>query len=90
MCGYQTFSEIAERIGRAAREQKLISSEEVEALDPSSADAVLPASKSLFGSNARGGANRSGEVLGWKPSEESLEEEIPRTVAEEAKLRAVE
>ncbi|KAJ0143396.1 hypothetical protein HZ326_13825 [Fusarium oxysporum f. sp. albedinis] len=38
----------------------------------------------LFGTNARSGAQRAEKVLGWKPENESLEQEIPRAVAQEA------
>lgn len=81
----QTFAEISEKIGHAAREQNLIESEEVEALDPSSADTVIPFSKVFYGTNARGNSRRAKEFLGWEPREESLDAEIPKTVAGEAK-----
>ncbi|KAI1256436.1 hypothetical protein MGN70_001560 [Eutypa lata] len=85
--GEMSFADLSEKIGRAAREQKLISSEEVEALDPSSADTVLPFAKVFYGTNARGKARRATELLGWKPHEEVLDAEIPKAVAEEARRR---
>ncbi|RYP71392.1 hypothetical protein DL769_004700 [Monosporascus sp. CRB-8-3] len=90
VAGEMSFAELSERIGRAAREQKLISSEQIEALEPSSADTVLPSATVLYGTNARGKARRARELLGWNPHEEPLETEIPKAVAEEAKRRVQE
>ncbi|RYP04920.1 hypothetical protein DL764_004132 [Monosporascus ibericus] len=90
VAGEMSFVELSERIGRAAREQKLISSEQIEALEPSSADTVLPHATVLYGTNARGKAGRASQLLGWSPHEEPLETEIPKAVAEEAKWRTQE
>lgn len=83
----QSFAEISDRVSRAAREKGLIQSAEVEELSKAESDKVLPGGSVFFGSNARGNARRATALFGWKPTEESLEAEIPRAVAEEASRR---
>ncbi|RYP44542.1 hypothetical protein DL768_008991 [Monosporascus sp. mg162] len=90
VAGEMSFAELSERISRAALEQKLINSEQIEALEPSSADTVLPYATVFYGTNARGKARRASELLGWNPHEEPLETDVPIAVAEEAKRRAQE
>ncbi|GAO18798.1 hypothetical protein UVI_02015100 [Ustilaginoidea virens] len=46
-------------------------------------DAHVPHGKVLLGTNARGGAARARRLLGWEPRHCSLEEDIPRVVAQE-------
>ncbi|CAM1506189.1 Fc.00g058300.m01.CDS01 [Cosmosporella sp. VM-42] len=82
------FAEISDKIASAAVEQGLIKTIEVEALQKPEADTVLPHGSVLFGTNARSRARRAAELLGWRPQGESLEAEIPRAVAEEAKRLA--
>lgn len=85
--GEITFGDISARVAGTARSQGFIQSDQVEELDKSTSDQVLPHGSVLFGTNARSNARRASEVLGWEPKEESLEVEIPRAVAEEAQRR---
>ncbi|KAM5358599.1 hypothetical protein ACJZ2D_015144 [Fusarium nematophilum] len=82
--GEINWAEISERVAQAAKEQGLLESTEVEELHRPDADTVLPHGSVLFGTNARSRARRAAELLGWKPTGESIEAEIPRAVAEEA------
>ena len=82
--GDQSFAEISDRVSQAARDQGLIQSMEVEELSNAESDKTLPGGSVFFGSNARGKARRATALFGWKPERESLEDEIPRAVAEEA------
>lgn len=47
-------------------------------------DRLVPHGSTLLGTNARSGAQRAEQVLGWKPENESLEDHIPRAVIKEA------
>ena len=88
-CFQQSFGEISDRVAEAAAQQGLIEAGgSTEELDKAEADVALPHGSILFGTNARSRARRAREVLGWEPREEGLEAEIPRAVAEEAKLLA--
>lgn len=69
----------------AAFDLKLLPSKDVEKINGEDADKLLPHGSVLYGTNARGPPHRAREVLGWTPREESLEEEIRRVVAEEAR-----
>ncbi|KAL6405077.1 hypothetical protein AUP68_11920 [Ilyonectria robusta] len=72
------------RIAREAHNKGYISTVEVESVYKPEMDSLLPAAAVLFGSNARSKARRGAELLGWTPTGESLEAEIPRALAEEA------
>lgn len=47
-------------------------------------DHLVPRGSILLGTNARSGAQRAEQVLGWKPENESLEDHIPQAVIKEA------
>uniref|UniRef100_A0A0D2XBR5 NAD-dependent epimerase/dehydratase domain-containing protein n=1 Tax=Fusarium oxysporum (strain Fo5176) TaxID=660025 RepID=A0A0D2XBR5_FUSOF len=85
--GELTWADISDRVAKAAKDQGLIDTLEVEELYKPEVDTALPAGSVFFGSNARSKPRRATEVLGWKPSETGLDEEIPRAVAEEAESR---
>ncbi|KAH7152594.1 hypothetical protein EDB81DRAFT_930899 [Dactylonectria macrodidyma] len=82
--GELSFGEISRRIASAAYDLKLIPNKEVDQVSGEEADKLLPHGSVLYGTNARGRANRAEAVLGWKPQKENLEHEIPRLVAQEA------
>ena len=82
--GTQSFGDISERVAKTAVEQGFNKSTDLEELDKDAANTVLPAGATFFGTNARSKSRRAAEYLGWKPSNESLENEIPRAVKEEA------
>ncbi|KAF4962589.1 hypothetical protein FSARC_9367 [Fusarium sarcochroum] len=82
--GELSFGEISRRVATAAHDLNLIPSKEVDEVNAEELDRLIPHGSVLLGTNARSGAQRAEKVLGWKPENESLEEEIPRTVAQEA------
>jgi hypothetical protein len=81
----QKFGEISHKIVAAAVNQGLaISVNEVDRLTKDEADSQLPHGSILFGTNARSNARRAKELLGWSPQYDDLEQEIVRSVKEEA------
>ncbi|KAG7081589.1 nucleoside-diphosphate-sugar epimerase [Colletotrichum scovillei] len=82
--GEMSFGEISKLVASAAAKKGLISKDEVEEVGPEEANKVLPHGTVLFGTNARSEALRAKKVLGWAPTGESLEEEIPKAVSWEA------
>ncbi|KAI5921434.1 hypothetical protein F4810DRAFT_722224 [Camillea tinctor] len=85
--GETSFADVSQKIASAAVQQGLIKTKTVEELVGTEADKVLPAGSIMYGTNARSKAQRAKELLGWTPKEDSLDAEIPRAVAEAAKLR---
>ncbi|KAF2144334.1 uncharacterized protein K452DRAFT_296527 [Aplosporella prunicola CBS 121167] len=81
--GQLPFSELSSRVAQAANEQGYIKTQEVDALSPEEADKLFPHATFLLATNARCEALRARELLGWSPSQKSLEEEIPETVRSE-------
>ncbi|KAJ9606130.1 hypothetical protein H2200_009091 [Cladophialophora chaetospira] len=53
-------------------------------IPPEDAGALMRGAKYLIGTNSRGRALRARELLGWKPQETSLMDEIPNIVQDEA------
>ncbi|KAM0270395.1 hypothetical protein ACHAPA_003579 [Fusarium lateritium] len=84
--GELSFGEISRRVAAAAHDLHLIPGREVDEISGEEADQLLPHGSVLFGTNARCGAQRAERVLGWQPENESLEQEIPRAVAQEARV----
>ncbi|CEI63733.1 hypothetical protein FVEN_g6853 [Fusarium venenatum] len=82
-----TWADISDKVAQAAKDQGHIDTLEVEELWKPEVDTALPAGSVFFGSNARSKPRRATEVLGWKPTETGLDEEIPRAVAEEAEAK---
>ncbi|KAF4462619.1 nucleoside-diphosphate-sugar epimerase [Fusarium albosuccineum] len=85
--GEISWADISDRVAQAAKDQGLVKTTEVDELHKPDADTLLPHGSVLFGTNARSKARRAAELLGWKPTGESIEDEIPRAVAEEAARR---
>ncbi|SCV33508.1 related to nucleoside-diphosphate-sugar epimerase [Fusarium fujikuroi] len=85
--GELTWADISDRVAKAAKDQGLIDTLDVEELYKPEVDTALPAGSVFFGSNARSKPRRATEVLGWEPKETGLDQEIPRAVAEEAEAR---
>ncbi|KAF4974551.1 hypothetical protein FZEAL_8575 [Fusarium zealandicum] len=82
------FAEISDRVAWAAKERGLIDTPEIEEITKPELMTGLPGGPVFFGSNARSKARRAVELLDWKQVGESLADEIPRVVEEEAKSRA--
>lgn len=85
----QSFAEISQRVAKAAVEKGYIQNVDVEQLAPEEADKLTPHASVILGTNARVEARRAREVLGWKPAQKSLEEEIPETLQAEAERLGV-
>ncbi|KAK3203186.1 hypothetical protein GRF29_112g454745 [Pseudopithomyces chartarum] len=81
--GEHYWSEIAKRVAESAKSQGYIESAETEDLDESTAKEVAGFESISWGLNSRGEARRLKKLLGWKPVERSLEDEIPTIVANE-------
>ncbi|KAL2834135.1 NAD(P)-binding protein [Aspergillus pseudoustus] len=80
------FGEISREIAAFAFQKGLIKRPDVRKIDAEAADKLTAHGAVLWGSNAQYTALRARELLGWKPSGCSLEEEIPRAVLEENSL----
>ncbi|KAM0247172.1 hypothetical protein ACHAP5_004251 [Fusarium lateritium] len=83
--GELSFYEISRRVAIAANDFNLIPSEEVDEVDAEEIDRLVSRGSVLLGTNARSGAQRAEQVLGWKAENESLEDHIPQAVIQEAK-----
>lgn len=81
--GEHYWSEIAKKVAESAKSQGYIESAETEDLDESTAKEVAGFESISWGLNSRGEARRLKKLLGWKPVERSLEDEIPTIVANE-------
>lgn len=84
--GEHTWGDLSEEIGREVQKQGFVK-EEPEARGLSYEEAVKsPAGfeAASWGMNSRGVAQRARKVLGWKPVQNSLSEEIPAVVKSEA------
>lgn len=81
--GEHYWSEVAKKVVESAHSQGYISSAETEDLDEATAKEVAGFESISWGLNSRGEARRLKKLLGWKPVERSLEDEIPTIVANE-------
>jgi nucleoside-diphosphate-sugar epimerase len=81
----QSFKEISQKIAHEAVKQGFNTNEEIKVLQKPEADKLLHFGSIMFGTNARSKPRRAAEYLAWAPKEASLEEEIPRVIADEAK-----
>ncbi|KZF22419.1 NAD(P)-binding protein [Xylona heveae TC161] len=82
--GEIAFGEISRRVAQSAHEQGFIKTVDVESVDPAKADSLVGHASIVLGTNARAESLRANELLGWKPVERSLVEDIPETVKSEA------
>lgn len=79
--GEHRWNDLAESLTREAYRQKFISSEEMDAIDSTNLDVIGMA---LWNISSRAKAIRARELLGWKPRERSLLQEVPSIVFSEA------
>ncbi|EON65639.1 hypothetical protein W97_04878 [Coniosporium apollinis CBS 100218] len=82
--GEHVWGAVAKNIAAAAKKQGLISTDEVVSVSPEEANGLTRWGSALWGANSRAQAIRARKVLGWDPKQISLEEEIPKAVAQEA------
>ncbi|KAI1296963.1 hypothetical protein F5Y03DRAFT_410105 [Xylaria venustula] len=83
--GELSFGEISKRVVAAAYGLRVLPGEDIEELNGEQADNLLPHGVALFGTNARSQARRAQKLLGWTATHETLEQEIPQAVEEEAR-----
>ncbi|VUC20944.1 unnamed protein product [Clonostachys rosea] len=76
---------IAERIAAEAKLRGLIVNEAVEGLSAEESDKVWEFSSFLLGTNSRGRASRARKILGWRPEQAGIFDDIAAVVASEAK-----
>ncbi|KAH7057115.1 NAD dependent epimerase/dehydratase family protein [Macrophomina phaseolina] len=84
-----SFAEISRRVARVAVDKGFIKNEEVEQLSAEDADKLSPHASIVLGTNARVDSRRARQVLGWKPVQRRLQDEIPETLEAEARRLGV-
>lgn len=74
-------------VAKSAFELGFTDSADVKVISPNEADKLTGRGSVFWGSNAKQFSSRSVELLGWVPTDYSLEQDIPEIVkAEAAKL----
>ena len=84
--GSFVWGDIMQGIANIAAERGLIPENTVEEISPDEADKYFPRAKYYVGTSSRGVSIRGKRLLGWKPVQCSLEDELPSVVNNEAKL----
>ena len=79
------WGEVAEWVAEAAHKQGLIPENLVKSVSKARAAELASFGHALWGANSRARAVRARELLGWEPKAPSLKDEVPNTVAFEAK-----
>ncbi|KAM3418115.1 hypothetical protein BST61_g6320 [Cercospora zeina] len=79
------FGRIASLISDAALKDDLFPDSQIEKITAAEADALSPHASAIVGTNARTLSQKAQRILGWSASGPGLEDEIPATVAEEAR-----
>ncbi|KAF1978605.1 NAD(P)-binding protein [Bimuria novae-zelandiae CBS 107.79] len=88
--GEHYWADLSRKIAESAASQGFISSAQMEVLDEKTAKHVAGFESLSWGLNSRGEARRLRKLLGWKPVERSIEEEIRTIVAnEQRRLKGV-
>lgn len=83
MC--QSFGELSTKIAKEAHRQGLIPKSSTEkVIDAKEADELSDHASILWGTNAVIKSSRARSLLNWRPSRESLTDEIPGIVEREA------
>ncbi|KAL2409316.1 Oxidase ucsJ [Exophiala dermatitidis] len=83
--GLFVWGELIQRIAEIAHKKGLLPDSEVESLSPDEADRLMPNARYAIGTNSRGISIRAKKLLGWKPTERNIEEELPDIVEAEAR-----
>ena len=74
---------MSKAVAESAAKQGFIEKAEMEAMDEESAKKTAGFEALSWAWNSRGKARRFREVLGWKPREVGIEEEVPKIVRQE-------
>lgn len=80
------WGDILQEIAKIAAKEGLIPDDSLEESTPDQADNYMKGAKYYVGTNSRGTAIRGKKLLGWKPTQCRLEEELPTVVKGEARL----
>ncbi|KIV76865.1 hypothetical protein PV11_08716 [Exophiala sideris] len=83
--GSFVWGDVLQSIANIAHKKDLLPSAELKSYKPDDADHVLPIWISIA-TNSRGVSIRGKKLLGWKPKERSIEDELPTAVDSEARL----
>lgn len=83
--GFIAWGDIMKALSKEAHKQGFLPSAEVKQFSVEEANNVPPFPTISTGTDSRGVAMRGKELLGWKPREQSLLDEIPMIVTDEAK-----
>ncbi|KAJ4349829.1 uncharacterized protein N0V89_008448 [Didymosphaeria variabile] len=81
--GEHFWSSLSQRIAESAKNQGYIQFAKTEALDKATANKVAGFESISWGLNSRGEARRLKKLLGWKPQERSIEDEVDTIVKNE-------
>ena len=87
--GEHVWGDISKAVAEQAHKQGFIPSAEVKTLPDAEIEEVTKFGTILWGTNSRCKAVRARKVLGWVPTGESIEDDMPKTVAHEAELRGL-
>lgn len=87
--GEHVWGEISHKIASEAYKQGLLPSDDVISVTGKEADQLSAHASLLWGGNSRASAIRARKLLGWRPKERSIEDEIPEVVSSEAKLLGI-
>ena len=80
----QTFESLCSHIAEECRAQGLIESVELNEMTPAEVDKLSSHASVLWGTNVVLHSSRAQKYLGWKPSAQSLKEDIADIVRHEA------
>ena len=87
--GEHVWGEISRKLTSEAHKQGLLPSDDVISVTGKEADQLIAHASVLWGANSRASAIRARKLLGWKPKERSIEDEVPEVVNSEAKLLGI-
>ncbi|CAD0106836.1 unnamed protein product [Aureobasidium uvarum] len=81
--GEHVWGDLSKVIAESAKQQGLLKEVKTEQMDMETAKKTAGFEAVSWGWNSRGKARRFKEVLGWKPQEQSIEDEVPKIVQNE-------
>ncbi|KAH0404878.1 NAD(P)-binding protein, partial [Aureobasidium melanogenum] len=81
--GEHVWGELSKVVAESAKQQGLLKEVKTEQMDMETAKKTAGFEAISWGWNSRGKARRFKEILGWKPQERSIEDEVPTIVKNE-------
>lgn len=82
--GAFAWGDVLKQITKLCKKQGLIDSDETPELNETQLKEIEPVAHLIWGTNSRGEALRGKKLLGWKPKQQSLFDELPAIVESEA------